>query len=119
MEHLFCDCSTSVTFYKEIEVLAAQFDITLPPLTFENIILQNHTCNSKNSLKQLLILLYKLIVFQNRSNMSNNNIHMFQQRLLSIETIEYKVACKRSKIELHLKKWSPLSCLLSKTEATT
>ena len=107
-EHLFCECNIAITLYRQIETWASECSITMPQLNVENVILQHFPCNTDNSIKHLLILLYKFILFQHRNIKSNISVDVFVQKVTSIEKIEYKVADKRGKICTHLKKWSSL-----------
>ena len=110
---MFCECNVSVTFYRQIERWAAQYNVILPALNVQNVILQDFRCNIQQSLKHMCILLYKLMVFQNRNDKSKNIIQSFQQKIVYIEKIEYKIASNRNKLLLHFKKWSPFSNILN------
>ena len=79
--------------------------INMPENIYENKVLQNFQKENGN-LIHLFILMYKLLVFENRDACAENNVNNFKARIANLQKIEYQIAMKKGKIGLHLKKWA-------------
>ena len=76
----------------------------MPVNNFDNVVLQN--VEEGGYLVQLFILMYKMLVFQNREKDRENNMYVFKGKIAYTEKVERKIAMKNCKIEYHLKKWT-------------
>ena len=105
IEHLFCTCTFAVTFYMQIVEWASEIGIGMPIISYDNIVLQNFE-GDHLSLKNLLILLYKMIVFEKRGKETEINLCYFKAKVKNVERIEKRIATKKGKLGGHYKKWS-------------
>ena len=84
---------------------AKDIGIELPSMNYENIILQNFE-GEYQSLKNVFILLYKQVIFENRGKVSENSLCHFKAKIKSVEIIERRIATKNGKLNVHYKKWN-------------
>ena len=73
IQHLFCECSYSVTLYCNIRDWAKKFKIILPMLNPVTILYGITTWKSENDLVNHIILIYKQILFYHRDRTRNNS----------------------------------------------
>ena len=79
----------------------------------DNIILYGISPSTKhNTLLNHIIMLFKLFVYNCRSNIKSLNLHNFLLKVQENEKIELKIAKKRNKLFLHELKWGKISLQL-------
>ena len=61
-----------------------------------------------NAFLNTIILVYKFLLFKFR-NEGNPSLHLFKLYLKDLQSVEYKVALHKNKIDFHLFKWD--ACL--------
>ena len=108
IEHLFCSCTYAITLYRNIEQWCQPFNVEMPSNTYENIVLYNFlNTESFSYLHCHLILIYKMLLYNSRSDPTSLNMHTFVNRVKITERTEYRIAKKKDKIMQHLRKWAP------------
>ena len=69
VDHLFCNCSYAITFYRQIEEWSKKFHVQLPVLNYRNVVLSDIDCNVQDRPLILIILLnYKRLLFLGRTD---------------------------------------------------
>ena len=108
--HLFCHCLFTKTLYLEIKQWLAMCNVNLPDCD-DNINLYGISPSTKhNTLLNHIIMLFKLFVYNCRSNIKSLNLQNFLLKVQENEKIEFKIAKKRNKLFLHELKWGKFPC---------
>ena len=104
---MFCECHISKNFYLQIKSWAKNFGLEMPSLGLQ--ILYIGAGNSRyTALLNMLMLAYKFMVFNNRTNLAPLSMDQYVTKLTRFEYLERKVAEKRHKIIIHEIKWKPI-----------
>ena len=106
VNHLFCECAITKTFYLQIKEWLGIMNVKLPDLESKTI-LHNIYDKCKNvKLINHCINLYKQIVFINRGELLSLNL--FKAKLSETQNIERCIANKNGKVETHINKWEKI-----------
>ena len=108
LDHLFCTCDKSITFYQNINIWLSRYNLKLPDMSVHNILIGLSPSGIKNCLVNHIIMLYKYCVFQCRENENNLNVQFFIKLLKNKEMIEKNISQQNSRYSFHLKKWARL-----------
>ena len=92
--HIFCGCNKSTFLWQKIGLFDSR----------EYILLQN-----------FILLLYKIFIYDKRSNPSRLDFLSFTCYVDQIYKIEYRIAMKRGKLDFHFQKWGDFEKLLDGT----
>ena len=103
--HLFVQCSYAVTLYNNIKHWLAGYSIYLPELESTYIIYGILPYNSSNALENLLLVLYKQLLFYGRDNCKYISLESFKNKVKNVRRIEYDIARDKGKLDKHLEKW--------------
>ena len=87
VEHLFCTCPIAVTLYRTIQEWCDSFNITIPEIDPVTIIYGILPCTQSTKLINHIILLYKMILFDNRDK--KKILQLFQ--ILKLDCILSKI----------------------------
>ena len=104
LDHLFCYCDTSVTFYLQIKNWFYGNGLELPEFKVETILVGHKSDSSQIMLINEIIFIYK----HSRNKLNNLNVTYFIYILGQIGEIEKQIAMKNGKYVIHLKKWEIL-----------
>ena len=77
----------------------------MPNLETQSIIYGILPCTPENELVNLLIILFKKLVFDGRKNDRFVTLSTFIYKLKEINRIEYNIAMKKNKLSKHFTKW--------------
>ena len=89
--------------YREIGIWTKSAGIILPDLNIPNIIL-GVVSEKQNSIINLILTVYKLLLYKSRSGGQVPSLQLFVNQLRHYEKIERKIANKQDKLQYHLKK---------------
>ena len=107
--HLFLECIVSKNFYLKIMTWLNKYDILLPEAGSSSILFGSGEQGPLGGLVNLLLLVYKIIVFNFKINEDvNMTLNVFKNKIRDIYKIESLIAQKNNKISFHLNKWNPL-----------
>ena len=81
VEHLCVECSLAVTFYNTLKHWCLKYKLLLPELNIINIKYRILPCSVNNALLNLIIILYKQIIFNGRNNPKTISIELFKFKL--------------------------------------
>ena len=99
--HLFVQCSYAVTLYNNIKHWLAG----LPDLESTYIIYGILPYSLSNALENLLLVLYKHLLFYGRDNCKYISLESFKIKVKNVRRIEYNIARDKGKLDKHLNKW--------------
>jgi hypothetical protein len=105
LEHLFCECSITKTFYLSIREWCKTFNVKLPQMNITTILYGFLPPNINNALVNSLILLYKQIVYNSRLEKNNLTLNVYKLMVDKMEYMERKINISKMKNLLHCKKW--------------
>ena len=108
LDHLFCTCDKSITFYQNINIWLSRYNLKLPDMSVHNILIGLSPSGIKNCLVNHRIMLYKYCVFQCRENENNLIVQFFIKLLKNREMIEKNISHQNSRYSFHLRKWARL-----------
>ena len=108
LDHLFCTCDKSITFYQNINLWLSRYNLKLPDMSVHNILIGLSPSGIKNYLVNHIIMLYKYCVFQCRGNENNLNVQFFIKLLKNKEMIEKNISQQNSRYSFLLRKWARL-----------
>ena len=112
LEHLFCHCEHSITFWKSVVLWLKSMNIDVDFLSDYDIIFGLTQKNLNWALLNLRIIIGKQVIYSNRLK---NFLPVLPQVFLKIkyvESIERFIALKYNKLKIHDEKWKPIITFL-------
>ena len=110
--HLFCHFPKTQNLWESLrERLSPQF--SLPELTPTLSILGNwNNKSTHNIILNHITILFKKLIYDNRTQLLRIHITALMNHLKSIEKIEQRIAYDKDKLETQFRKWSPMEHLI-------
>ena len=107
VKYLFLYCPFVVTIYNQIKQWCTNFNVHMPNLESQSIIYGILPCPPENELVNLLIMLFKKLVFDRRMNYTCRCVTLstFIYKLKEINKIEYDIVMKKNKLSKHFTNW--------------
>ena len=112
LEHLFCYCEHSITFWKSVVLWLKSIDIDIDFLSDSDIFFGLAQKNLNWVLLNHIIIIGKQVIYSNRLK---NFLPVLPQVLLKIkyvESIKRFIALKNNKLKIHDEKWKPIITFL-------
>ena len=107
--HIFCECIVTKTLYYQINEWSSCYNIELPDKNKSCIRYGILPCNESNILQNVLILLFKKLVYNSRNNIKMLRLETFISSVKNLEKLEYRIALQKGKLSKHQTKWKLLS----------
>ena len=105
IEHLFCDCHLTRSFYFKVQQWCASFDLVLPELNVLNVLYGLIPTGRDTLLINTLLMLYKKIVFSCKSKNSKLLLVTFKVMVKELEIVEKNISKLLNKSMKHKNKW--------------
>ena len=97
------------TLYYQINEWSSCYNIELPDINKSCISYGILPCNESNILQNVLILLFKKLVYNCKNNIKMLRLETFIASVKNLEKLEYRIALQKGKLSKHQTKWKLLS----------
>ena len=111
IEHIFLSCEYSKRLWKNVKNWVNK-EQDLPNLNPKNVVIRFVEDNSGSVVKNLLLLLYKRYICNNRISKSALSFDGFKMFVKCVMKIEEKIALRNKRLSQHCQKWDFLTELL-------
>ena len=111
IEHVFLSCKYSKSLWKNARYWVNK-EQDLPNFNPKNVIIGFVEGNSGSVVKNLLLLLYKLYIYNNKISKSPLRFDGFEMYVKCVTKIDEKVTLKNKRLSQHFQNWDFLTELL-------
>ena len=111
IEHIFLSCEYSKRLWKNVKDWVNK-EQDLPNLNPKNVVIGFVEDNSGSVVKNLLLLLYKRYICNNKISKATLSYDGFKMFVKCVMKIEEKIALRNKRLSQHFQKWDFLTELL-------